>query len=147
MQWNDARLQVAVAITTAALAVGGITYYVLDNHQKTIAYNQAKREQRKLLQTLANIEKDIVPVEHKIAAIEEGSCSSEFRVRECNELLLRVLESLDAIKPSDIQCGEHGTPREQAMIDKVKHRKRGLVQKVQTYFHRLDSKVVDHSTS
>jgi hypothetical protein len=144
MLWSDGRLQVATAITATALAVGGITYYVLVNHQKTTAFNQAKRQQRKLLHTLAHIEKDLVPIQDKIANIEKDTSSTEFRVRECNELLLRLLESLDAIKVSDIQQNENVTPREQIMIDKVKNRKRGIIQKAQKEFHRLDSKVVSN---
>jgi hypothetical protein len=141
MKWNDPNMQVTMSILTTALTIGGITYYVLDNHQKTRKFNLAKKKQRSMLQSLADIEKDISSVERKIAEIQEGTSPEAFSVRECNEFLIRYLERLDAIIPNDIRQGEIATVREQEMIDKVKNKKRSLIQRSQRNHNKLDSKI------
>ncbi|CAO3688197.1 unnamed protein product [Umbelopsis ramanniana] len=118
MQWNNPRLQVTMAITATAVAVGGLVYYVTDNHQKTLLFNRAKKKQRSLLQTLSHIEKDIATVERKIDELPEGTASEAFIVRECNELLIQYLERLDVVIPNDIRHGEFATAKEQDMINK-----------------------------
>jgi hypothetical protein len=141
MQWNDPRLQVTMAITATAVAVGGLVYYVTDNHQKTLLFNRAKKKQRSQLQTLSHIEKDIATVERKIDELPEGTASEAFIVRECNELLIQYLERLDAIIPNDIRHGEFATAKEQDMINKVKTKKRSLIKRAQRNFNKLDTKV------
>lgn len=141
MQWNDPRLQVTMAITATAVAVGGLIYYVTDNHQKTLLFNRAKKQQRSLLQSLSHIEKDIATVERKIDELPEGTASEAFIVRECNELLIQYLERLDAVIPNDIRQGEFATAKEQDMINKVKTKKRSLIKRAQRNFNKLDTKV------
>ncbi|KAI8577445.1 hypothetical protein K450DRAFT_282539 [Umbelopsis ramanniana AG] len=141
MQWNDPRLQVTMAITATALTVGGIVYYLTDNHQKTLSFNHAKKKQRSHLQTLAHIEKDIATVERKIDELPEGTTAEAFSVRECNELLIQYLERLDAVIPNDIRHGEFATAKEQEMINKLKTKKRGLIKRAQRNFNKLDTKV------
>jgi hypothetical protein len=137
------------AITVASVA--GITYYLLEDDRKAKRRKTSRVAERTALRSLNQMRDDELTVESDIKKLEQNVNDKEcddktFKQREyalahANEMLLRLMERLDAIRPLTAVMGERNlepNEYENTLISNVKTRKKQIIQSIQGLFRRVD---------
>jgi hypothetical protein len=137
------------AITVASIA--GITYYLLEDDRKVKRRKTSRVAERAALRSLNQIRDDELTVESDIKKLEQNvndkECDDkafkqkEYTLAHANEMLLRLMERLDAIGPLTAVMGERNlepNEYENTLISSVKTRKRQIIESIQGLFRRVD---------
>ncbi|KAI9264458.1 hypothetical protein BY458DRAFT_514077 [Sporodiniella umbellata] len=138
----------AAAVLVAALS-SGIVYYVIEDDRKVQRRKAARRAERNALKLLNQITEQRQAIEKSIKSIEpvlEIECDDktfqqkEFTLVQCNELLLRLMEQLDAMHPSSLIIPGEAEPTEleEKLTEHLKTKKRSLVESINELFRCLD---------
>lgn len=142
-------------LLAAALAIcltAGGAYYLVKQDQRVKRRKRARAAEKaamQLLQQVSNDRRELLESHHnnnKDTVPERR----EYAVAYCNEMLLRLLERLDAIQPraaimEDCSDGDTPTPFEESLIDNVKRRKRKLIVRINQDFEQIDQGARKHN--
>ncbi|KAG1451218.1 hypothetical protein G6F56_008140 [Rhizopus delemar] len=139
----------AAAALLAALSTG-LAYYVIEDDRKVQRRKTARRAERNASKLLSQISEQRQAIEtsiQSIAPVLELECDDkafkqkEFTLAQSNELLLRLMEQLDAIQPLSLVAGEaveKPTELEEELADHLKNKKRSVIDAINVLFQRLD---------
>lgn len=137
--------QKALAFATLAVCIAaGGTYYLIKQDQRVKGRKQARAAEKAAMQLLHQVSNDRQALleSHLDSAVVVPEHQQEYTLAYCNEMLLRLLERLDAIQPYAAimeDCGgDSPTAFEESLIDNVKRRKRKLIQRINQDFERID---------
>ncbi|KAI8387988.1 uncharacterized protein BYT42DRAFT_216757 [Radiomyces spectabilis] len=153
--------QIWIYGAVTCVAVAGITYYIIQEDRQVKRRKQLKAAHRQALQLLQEIENDRQAIESDVGQMEKTIASApsndvdedravaekehkrrEFVLAQCNELLLRLLERLDAIQPRSVIVGHTDslqlTSFEDSLIQDIKSKKKRIIQKVEKNFRNID---------
>ncbi|KAI8147673.1 hypothetical protein BJV82DRAFT_596472 [Fennellomyces sp. T-0311] len=125
-----------------AMAVIGAVYYVVQNDRQMKQRKRTRADEKHALQLLQQIKRDQEAIRKDLDSIDSirDSKKREYMLAQCNELLLRLLERLDAIRPREAIVQEHdqATAFEEERMQHIKKRKRQIIQSIQRDFDRVD---------
>ncbi|KAI8645395.1 hypothetical protein BD408DRAFT_411845 [Parasitella parasitica] len=142
-----------IATIALALVGSGMTYYILEDDKQVKRRRAGRRAERTTLRLLSQIKEEQQAVEGSIKEVEEniedGDCDEkafkkkEYVLAHSNELLLRLMEKLDAIRPLTIIVGgeTEAEPNEYELnlVANIKTKKRAVIESIEELFRRLDS--------
>ncbi|CAO3682871.1 unnamed protein product [Rhizopus stolonifer] len=133
----------------AALSTG-LAYYVIEDDRKVQRRKTARRAERNASKLLSQISEQRQAIETSIQSIvpvlelecdDKAFKQKEFTLAQSNELLLRLMEQLDAIQPLSLVAGEaveKPTELEEELADHLKNKKRSVIDAINILFQRLD---------
>jgi hypothetical protein len=141
----------AAAISLAAVGTG-IAYYIIEDDRQVRRRKTARRAERTTLRLLHQIKEEEQTIEAKMNTVEntidDTACDDKaFRLKEytlahSNELLLQLMEKLDAIRPLTAIMGAEteADPNdfERSLVTNVKTKKRSVIESIEGLFRRLD---------
>ncbi|KAK4517903.1 uncharacterized protein ATC70_001251 [Mucor velutinosus] len=140
------------AALSLALAGSGITYYILEDDKKAKRRRAGRRAERTTLRLLHQIKEEQQAIELEIEKVEgnleDQACDDkafkqkEYTLAHSNELLLRLMEKLDAIRPLTVVMGgeTEAEPNEfeRNLVANIKTKKRTVIESIEGLFRRLD---------
>ncbi|KAI7865691.1 hypothetical protein BDF14DRAFT_1883279 [Spinellus fusiger] len=136
------------------LLLGSTSYYIIQQDKKVKRKNSAKVKEHQATRLLRQISSDhqtiTVAIQNSSSEIKaaEGILPEkeykkvEFSLLHSNELLLRLMERLDAIRPWAVIMEEdenQPTEDEEHLIAELKQKKKRIIFKIDRDFQRLDS--------
>lgn len=138
----------AATAVIAALSIGFV-YYIVEDDRKVQRRKTARRAERNTLRLLSQIEQQQGAIASSISSVEpiiELECDDkafkqkEYTLAHSNELLLRLMEQLDAVRPLTLIVGQDLEPTEfeRQLVDKLKNKKRSVIDSINELFRRLD---------
>ncbi|KAI8980857.1 hypothetical protein BDB01DRAFT_836524 [Pilobolus umbonatus] len=134
----------------AVLASSGLVYYVLEDDKRVKRRKAARQVEQSTLRLLTGIKKEASRIEEDISTVESELDNKEcddkaFKLREytidhSNELLIRSMEKLDAIRPLTLIAGDTNEPTvyERQLVTNVKSNKRKVIEYIEGLFRRID---------
>ncbi|KAI9488434.1 hypothetical protein BDB00DRAFT_791864 [Zychaea mexicana] len=142
-------------VTVGAIAAATAAWYVVQNDRQMKQRKRARAGYRDALKLLQQIKRDQEAIQKDLDAIhvavsdpsvDDIKKKTEYPLAHCNELLLRLLERLDAIRPSDavlppsldLQNQQEPTEFELELMQHIKERKRRIIQSIERDFSRVD---------
>jgi hypothetical protein len=140
----------AATAVIAALSIGFV-YYIVEDDRKVQRRKTARRAERNTLRLLSQIEQQQGAIASSISSVEpiiELECDDkafkqkEYTLAQSNELLLRLMEQLDAIQPlTVIVVGQDSEPTEfeKELVSHLKDKKRAVIDSINGLFRRLDA--------
>lgn len=143
-------------LLAAALAIcltAGGAYYLVKQDQRVKRRKRARAAEKaamQLLQQVSNDRRELLESHHNNNNKDTVPERREYAVAYCNEMLLRLLERLDAIQPraaimENCSDGDTPTPFEESLIDNVKRRKRKLIVRINQDFEQIDQGARKHN--
>jgi hypothetical protein len=153
LQNNRTALIYGAAAVSIAILGSGIAYYVIEDDKKVRRRKEGRRAERNTLKLLQEIKEQEQTIQTNIESVEndienEASDDKEFKKKEytlahSNELLLQLMEKLDAIMPFAVILGggeseKEPTEYEQHLVANIKARKRNVIESIGGLFRRLD---------
>ncbi|KAL9554259.1 hypothetical protein MBANPS3_002899 [Mucor bainieri] len=140
------------AALSLALAGSGIAYYILEDDKQAKRRRAGRRAERTTLRLLHQIKEEqhaiALNMEKAEANIEDQACDDkafkhkEYTLAHSNELLLRLMEKLDAIRPLTVVMGgeTEAEPNEfeRSLVANIKAKKRAVIESIEGLFRRLD---------
>ncbi|KAF7721812.1 hypothetical protein EC973_004105 [Apophysomyces ossiformis] len=145
---NTGRWAYGVALLMV-LGAGVGYYHVIEEDKQVKQRKRAKAAERHTLRQLQQINDDRQAIEKDIEEISSLQSDLDQRRREfllakSNELLLRLLERLDAIRPQHAIVGDRSDDRsmsdyEALLIEGLKEKKKRLIKRIQQDFGRVDA--------
>lgn len=141
----------ATAISLA-LVGSGIAYYILEDDKQVKRRKAGRRAERTTLRLLHQTKEEQQAIELNIKKvegnIEDQDCDEksfkqkEYTLAHSNELLLRLMEKLDAIRPLTVIMGgeTEAEPNEfeRSLVSNIKTKKRNVIESIDELFRRLD---------
>ncbi|KAG0164174.1 hypothetical protein DFQ30_010397 [Apophysomyces sp. BC1015] len=136
--------------TAAVLAIlsTGSVYYIIQEDKNVKRRKHAKAAERHALRQLLEINNDRLAIDKDIEKASQLTSETDKKQREyllakTNEMLLRLLERLDAIHPQSAILGElhrdqPATDYESSLMEGIKHKKKRLIKKIESDFARVD---------
>ncbi|RUP48757.1 hypothetical protein BC936DRAFT_144053 [Jimgerdemannia flammicorona] len=135
--------------TVATTALCLLTYYLVQNDKLTKRRNHARAQERALSKSLLKIksehnhivESELQTLESTLSSLTTRSGDAHHRrLLFVDDVLLRLLERLDGIRPASIYAeGEQEpTELETELVNKIKRRKRALIDGIQKHLKRVD---------
>lgn len=150
---NNRSVYLYGAAAVSLVVVGsGIAYYIIEDDRQVRRRKTARRAERATLRVLHQIKEEEQAIEEKMKAVETNIDDTEcddkaFKLKEytlahSNELLLQLLEKLDAIRPLTVVMGveTEAEPNEfeRNLVASIKARKRSVIESIEGLFRRLD---------
>ncbi|KAI9243152.1 hypothetical protein BDA99DRAFT_530830 [Phascolomyces articulosus] len=151
---QDKETKIIVSCMGVLFLVGATTYYIVLNDRQMKQRKRARASQKQAFHLLQQIKRDQEKIEKDILNtidIENDHHNVkkiEYTLAQCNELLLQLLERIDAIRPKDAiitavqedmdDIERIATPFETELIQQIKDRKRRIIQSIQRDFDRVD---------
>ncbi|KAI8366482.1 hypothetical protein EDC96DRAFT_508245 [Choanephora cucurbitarum] len=140
----------AVAISLLVLGTGTAYYLVEDDRRvkRRKAGRRAERETARVLnQYKEEAEKIASDMESVESTIEDTHCDDktfkkkEYTLAQSNELLLQLMEKMDAIRPLTAIIGTEAEPNafERDLVANIKSKKRTVIEYIEGLFRRLDT--------
>ncbi|KAG1093429.1 hypothetical protein G6F42_018964 [Rhizopus arrhizus] len=140
------------AVISLALAGSGIAYYILEDDKQAKRRRAGRRAERTTLRSLHQIKEEqqaiALNIEKVEANIEDQACDDkafkqkEYTLAHSNELLLRLMEKLDAIRPLTVIMGAETEAEpnefERNLVTNIKAKKRTVIESIEGLFRRLD---------
>ncbi|KAL0074123.1 hypothetical protein F4703DRAFT_1373224 [Phycomyces blakesleeanus] len=151
---NSKTLWTSAAATLSLVILGGASYYLWKEDQQVKKRNLAKTREKKAASLLREINNDHkmlhaeIDEHYKLMKLAGTSVPEkewktiEFKLSMSNEMLLRLMERLDAIRPlADIMDEDDREPTkyEKEIIAEIKQKKRRIISKIERDFKRLDT--------
>ncbi|KAI9010972.1 hypothetical protein CLU79DRAFT_772131 [Phycomyces nitens] len=142
------------AAAISLVILGGTSYYLWKEDQQVKKRNLAKLREKKAASLLREINNDYktlhAEIDEHCQAIKAAGSSVpekewkilEFKLSMSNEMLLRLMERLDAIRPWAAIMDEderEPTKYEEEMIAELKQKKKRTIAKIERDFKRLDN--------
>ena len=130
--------------------IGATTYYVIQNDRQMKRRKRARLGQKQAYVLLLQIKRDQQKIQSDLSdSINDerfDKKKKEYLLAQSNELLLQLLERIDAIRPKDAivlsqnedDAEEKITPFEEELMQQVKEKKRRIIQSIQDDFDRVD---------
>ncbi|KAI9351931.1 hypothetical protein BD770DRAFT_146195 [Pilaira anomala] len=152
LQKNKSILIYGVAVISLAILGTSLTYYVLEDDRRAKRRKEARKNEKSTLRTLQQIKEQVEKIESDMKEAEstvedEGCTDKEFKRKEytlahTNELLLQLMEKLDAIRPltAILKAEEEkeATEFENELVSNIKQKKRKVIESIESIFSRLD---------
>ncbi|KAG2234873.1 hypothetical protein BDF21DRAFT_428984 [Thamnidium elegans] len=153
LQKNRSTLIYGAAAVSLAILGTSITYYILEDDKRAKRRKEARKAERATLRILQQIKEQQEKIEASMKSsedtIEDQSCTDkDFRKKEytlahANELLLQLMEKLDAIRPLTVVLGgdieKEPTEFENQLVSNIKSKKRNIIEAIEGLFRRLDT--------
>ncbi|GAN00701.1 PSP1-domain-containing protein [Mucor ambiguus] len=151
-QNNRAIWLYGAAALSLALAGSGIAYYILEDDKQAKRRRAGRRAERTTLRLLHQIKEEqqaiALDMEKVEGNIDDQACDDkafkqkEYTLAHSNELLLRLMEKLDAIRPLTVVMGgeTEAEPNEfeRNLVSNIKAKKRTVIESIEGLFRRLD---------
>ncbi|KAI8082770.1 uncharacterized protein BX664DRAFT_339019 [Halteromyces radiatus] len=161
---NTFWIYITVGLTLVA-STAFATYHLIEQDRRVKRRKQTKQAERQVLRLIHQIQLDRQTIHNDIegltrvllqtaqhtTSIDTTTDDKEWKRRdfilaECNELLLRLLERLDAIRPKSAILGEdiegqgqqEPSALEQAAILDIRNRKKKVIRQIERNFRQLD---------
>lgn len=116
--------------------------YVVQEDRAVKARKAVKANEKQALALLHQIKQDHQTISHELDHLDPQDTKIEYKLAYNNEMLLRLMERLDAIQPRVAILNDRvvDTPSdfEETMIQHVKERKRRLIKAIEKDFKRVD---------
>lgn len=149
---NKNTILYSTALVTLAILGTSVVYYVIEDDKKVRRRKEKKLAHRTTIRLLNQMkEEEVLPIEVKInqveSTIEDMTCDDkafkmkEYTLAHSNELLLRLMEKLDAIRPHHVimvDSANEPNSFELELISSIKTKKRTVIEAIQELFKRLD---------
>ncbi|KAI8979394.1 hypothetical protein BDF20DRAFT_912984 [Mycotypha africana] len=141
------------AALSLAVFCSGVAYYIVEDDKKVKRRKAGKKAERAALRTLEQIKTEAESVEKTMRSItvdkntihnedDKAFKHKEYTLAHSNELLLRLMERLDAIRPLVLIIGDDPTIKpnehEERLAANVRNRKRTIIESIESLFRRLD---------
>jgi hypothetical protein len=140
------------AAVSLAIVGSGIAYYIIEDDRQVRRRKTARRAARTSLKLLDQIKEEEQVIETTMKSVErdinDTACDDKaFRLKEyalghSNELLLQLMEKLDAIRPLTVIMGAETEAEpndfERSLVANVKTKKRSVIESIEGLFSRLD---------
>lgn len=136
-----------MAVAAGICAALGGAYFLIQDYEKSQFRKQVKSREREALKLLQQIKQDRDAIERDLEQLvvqqqqaEPDRKRCEYALAQCDELLLRLLERLDAIQPSAIVITDDGQPTalDTPVVEEIRRRKKKLIQRIQLDHARVD---------
>lgn len=151
---ND-RQTIVLGATAISLAIlgSGLAYYIIEDDRRARRRKEGRRAERTTLRLLQQIKEQEQTIEASMKTVEDNiedvSCEDkvfkkkEYTLAHSNELLLQLMEKLDAIRPLTVILGngeseKEPTDFEKNLISHIKSKKRSIIESIEGLFRRLD---------
>ena len=129
-------------LCTLFVAAVGAVWYVVHNDRQVRQRKRTRAGERLALELLQHIKRDQEAVRKELNSVESirDTKKRAYTLAQCNELLLRLLERLVAIRPREaiLQNDDKATAFDEERVQHIKKRKRQIIQSIQKDFDRLD---------
>ena len=115
--------------------------YVVQDDRAVKARKAIRANEKQALTLLHQIKQDHQTISHELDHLDPQDTKLEYKLAYNNEMLLRLMERLDAIQPrAAILNDRDDTPTEfeETMIQHLKERKRKLIKSIERDFKRVD---------
>lgn len=116
--------------------------YVVQEDRAVKARKAVRANEKQALALLHQIKQDHQTISHELDHLNPQDTKIEYKLAYNNEMLLRLMERLDAIQPRAAILNDRvvDTPSdfEETMIQHVKERKRRLIKAIEKDFKRVD---------
>jgi hypothetical protein len=153
LQKNRQTLILGVTAISLAILGSGIAYYVVEEDRQVKRRKEGRRAERNTLRLLQQIKEQVQAIETSMKTVEDDiedkACEDkffkkkEYTLAHSNELLLQLMEKLDAIRPLTVILGNGETVKESTEFEKnlvshIKSKKRSVIESIEGLFRRLD---------
>lgn len=143
----------ATAVSLAILG-SGIAYYIIEDDKRVKRRKEGRKAERTTLHLLQQIKEQAQTIQADIENVEndkenQSSSDKEFKQKQytlahSNELLLQLMEKLDAIRPLTVILGNGETEKkptefEKNLVSNIKSKKRNVIESIEGLFLRLDT--------
>lgn len=151
LQNNRSALIYGAAAVSLAILGSGITYYIIEDDKKVRRRKEGRKAERTTLHLLQQIKVQVQTIQTDFEAVENdienhSSTDKEFKHKQytlahSNELLLQLMEKLDAIRPLTVIVGDENEPSEfeKTLVSNIKSKKRNVIETIEGLFRRLDT--------
>ncbi|CEP09745.1 hypothetical protein [Parasitella parasitica] len=141
-----------IAAISFILVGSGMVYFILEDDKQVKRRRAGRRVERTTLRLLHQIKEEQQAIEVDIknveGNIEDRDCDEkafkkkEYVLAHSNELLLRLMEKLDAIRPLTVIMGgetvNEPNEYERDLVSNIKVKKRTVIESIEALFRRLD---------
>ncbi|GAA5795963.1 hypothetical protein EDC94DRAFT_619859 [Helicostylum pulchrum] len=153
LQKNRSTLIYGAAAVSLAILGTSITYYILEDDKRAKRRKEARKIERATLRILQQIKEQQEKIETSMKdaedTVEDQTCTDkdfkkkEYTLAHANELLLQLMEKLDAIRPLTVVLGgdveKEPTEFENQLVSNIKSKKRNIIEAIEGLFRRLDA--------
>ena len=147
---QDKETKIIISCMGILAIIGATSYYVIQNDRQMKRRKRARLGQKQAYFLLLQIKRDQQKIQLDLSdSINDehfDKKKKEYLLAQSNELLLQLLERLDAIRPKDAILltqneddeQEMTTPFEEELMQQVKEKKRRIIKSIQDDFDRVD---------
>ncbi|KAG2211833.1 hypothetical protein INT47_004519 [Mucor saturninus] len=153
LQQNRSAFIYGAAAVSLAILGSGIAYYIIEDDKQVKRRKEGRKAERAALHLLQQIKVQAQTIQTNFEAVEtdienQASTDKEFKQKQytlahSNELLLQLMEKLDAIRPLTVIVGngaddKEPTEFEKTLVSNIKSKKRNVIETIEGLFRRLD---------